>query len=79
MVPSLFCPFFAKSVLKKAEISNFYGKNKFFITNLLILLHFIDLESYLHWGTFAKNRMSVSIRILEILILFYQNFGKKTI
>ena len=32
----------------------------------MILLDFIDLESYLHCGTFAKKRMSVSIRILEI-------------
>ena len=43
----------------------------FLITNVLIVLDFIDLESYLHWETFAKNRMSVSIRILEILIIIY--------
>jgi len=35
----------------------------------LTLSHFIDLESYLHCGTFAK-KTHVSIRIPEILMIF---------
>ena len=68
------------------ELSPFVKKSKFwfstvkiffFITNYSILLNFIDLERYLHCGTFAKNRMSVSIRILEILMIIWSKFWKK--
>ena len=61
MVTSLFYPFFAKSALKKPKFRFSMVKITFFITIFLILLDVIDLESYLHCGTFAKNRMSVRI------------------
>ena len=79
MVTSFLCHFFAKSVLKKLKFrfSIFHAKMAYSARD--ILSYFMELKTKLHCGTFAKKRMSVSIRIPEILMISRSKFLKKTI